>query len=75
MEDLLSREWDPVATNGFYMPYKRKSFKICRDSSIEVYKNGMFVGVAFKNISCGKYYPAVSCFNGASVEVNFGKQV
>ncbi|KAJ1970415.1 transcription factor, contains a PHD finger motif [Dimargaris xerosporica] len=41
-------------------------------SCIVYFKNGHCLGPAFTNLYLGKYYPAVSCFMGAQVHVNFG---
>jgi hypothetical protein len=44
----------------------------CPGSEIHFFKNGVSMGVAFRNVYVGTYYPAVSLYYGASVAVNFG---
>lgn len=41
-------------------------------SKISFYKNGKFVGVAFKDIHDGVYYPTISLYKSCTVTVNFG---
>lgn len=42
------------------------------ESSISFYRNGEFQGVAFRNLPVEFWYPAVSLYMDAAVEVNFG---
>jgi len=41
-------------------------------SFVSFYKNGEEVGIAFRDITRGEYYPAVSLYFKAAVSVNFG---
>ncbi|RKP10647.1 hypothetical protein THASP1DRAFT_27573 [Thamnocephalis sphaerospora] len=41
-------------------------------SDVRYYKNGQLIGTAFSDLFLGHYYPAVSCYMGAHVTVNFG---
>jgi hypothetical protein len=45
---------------------------VCPGSEIHFFKNGVSMGVAFRDVYVGTYYPAVSLYYGASVAVNFG---
>jgi hypothetical protein len=52
---------------------------VCAGSSIRFYLNGEPLrdganALAFQDIHCGLYYPAVSCFNGAKVRLTFGPE-
>lgn len=42
------------------------------DSFIEFYKNGISVGVAFEKLPFGIYYPCLSLYRDANINVNFG---
>ena len=42
------------------------------ESKISFYKNGRFLGVAFKDIYEGFYYPTISLYKNCTVTVNFG---
>uniref|UniRef100_A0A0R3X4A3 B30.2/SPRY domain-containing protein n=1 Tax=Hydatigena taeniaeformis TaxID=6205 RepID=A0A0R3X4A3_HYDTA len=41
-------------------------------SKIVFYRNGECLGVAFRDIYAGAYYPAISIYKSATVSVNFG---
>ncbi|OMJ29385.1 Set1/Ash2 histone methyltransferase complex subunit ASH2 [Smittium culicis] len=45
---------------------------ILKDSEIVFYKNGKSLGVAFRGLFLGKYYPAISSYMGGRAKVNFG---
>ncbi|PVU87479.1 hypothetical protein BB560_006482 [Smittium megazygosporum] len=45
---------------------------ILQDSEIVFFKNGEFMGKAFRGIFLGKYYPMISSYMGGKVKVNFG---
>lgn len=52
---------------------------VCPGSSIRFYLNGEPLrdganALAFQDIHCGLYYPAVSCFNGAKVRLTLGPE-
>ncbi|CAB3403842.1 unnamed protein product [Caenorhabditis bovis] len=51
---------------------KAKHLKELPESKIEFFHNGKSCGVAFENIYGGCYFPAVSLFHKARVNVNFG---
>ncbi len=68
--ELLKRLWDTSLPE--YSSFKSKPMPTVPRSSIQYFKNGNHLGQAFSNLYLGKYYPAISLFNGASVTVNFG---
>ncbi|KAL5033269.1 hypothetical protein BDV3_000273 [Batrachochytrium dendrobatidis] len=68
---LLRRLWD-AARMLHYMPFRSKPLEVIPGTEIQFFKNGVPLGVAFKNLYQGKYHPAVSLYGGALVRVNFG---
>lgn len=44
------------------------------NSKIICFKNGVCQGVAFENLYCGTYYPAISLYKSITVRVNFGPE-
>ncbi|KAJ3181004.1 Set1/Ash2 histone methyltransferase complex subunit ASH2 [Geranomyces variabilis] len=70
--DLLPRLWDRTS---LYMPFRaRGPLAIAHGSEIRFWKNGEFLGVAFRDLPRGKYHPAISLYRGASVTLNFGPE-
>lgn len=76
--ELLTRLWDPD-TMTQYNPFPIKPFETVPGSTIEYFKNGVSMGIAFENLNhgifilrLGKYHPCISLYNGASITVNFG---
>lgn len=55
---------DPQALEKQLQPLPR--------SKIVFYRNGECLGVAFRDIYAGAYYPAISIYKSATVSVNFG---
>lgn len=51
-----------------------KSLKVLPGSKMYFFKNGECQGVAFEDIYAGGYYPSVSIFKGATVNLNFGNE-
>ena len=49
-----------------------KKLKPLEGSYIKFYKNGTCIGVAYRNIYGGIYYPTLSLFKSINVSVNFG---
>lgn len=49
-----------------------KALKSLPGSRIAFYKNGEFIGDAWKDIYEGMYFPAVSLYKGCTVRLNFG---
>ncbi|KAI3651975.1 hypothetical protein MP228_003278 [Amoeboaphelidium protococcarum] len=45
---------------------------VCKGSWIRYFINGQDLGIAFKDLYYGKYYPAVSSYMGGTVRMNFG---
>ncbi|KAG0434583.1 Set1/Ash2 histone methyltransferase complex subunit ASH2 [Dictyocoela muelleri] len=41
-------------------------------SFVKFFKNGVDMGIAYENVEPGVYFPAISLYNGASAEFNFG---
>ena len=56
------------------LPKILKSLKPLQGSKIIFYRNGVCEGVAFTNIYCGSYYPAISLYKNTTVSVNFGPE-
>lgn len=48
------------------------SMKVCKGSKITAFKNGKSMGTMFEDLYEGTYYPAVSLYMGAQIQVNFG---
>lgn len=82
--DLESRRWSPEYKVYEKFQYKCPEdgpMPKTEGSKIAYFKNGMYLGTTFTDLylgSCafclkaGKYYPAVSCYNGGKVKANFG---
>ncbi len=51
---------------------QRKQQLFSLNSKVQFFLNGVSMGIGFKNLLKGTYYPAVSLYMGAKVEVNFG---
>ncbi|KAH6593058.1 hypothetical protein BASA50_007640 [Batrachochytrium salamandrivorans] len=68
---LLNRLWDAVRMLQ-YMPFRSNPLEVLPGTEIQFFKNGVALGIAFRDIYQGKYHPAVSLFGGALVSVNFG---
>jgi hypothetical protein len=67
--DPLPEPWEP--TNVYQtVPYHLPR-PVAHGSWIRYFLNGKDLGVAFENLYYGKYYPAVSVYKQARVEVKF----
>lgn len=61
-----------------YKQFEVKPMSTVPGSHIEYFKNGVSLGIAFQGIfqgtiaNTGKYYPAISLYNGGKVKANFG---
>ncbi|KAJ3024361.1 Set1/Ash2 histone methyltransferase complex subunit ASH2 [Thoreauomyces humboldtii] len=71
MDDLLRRLW---VRKEPYLPFRSRPIPSTSPSEIVFYKNGVSLGVAFKDLLRGKYHPAISSYRGGSATVNFGPQ-
>ena len=49
-----------------------KALTPLQNSGVSFWKNGSPLGLAFRDINAGTYYPSVSLYKGASVSFNFG---
>jgi hypothetical protein len=69
--ELERRMWNPSFMTD-YLQIKASPLEPLHSSEIRFYKNGKELGLAFKDIYFGKYYPAVSSYMGGKVTFNFG---
>ncbi|KAI8803405.1 hypothetical protein BJ742DRAFT_908305 [Cladochytrium replicatum] len=67
--DLSRRLWDPMTP---YIQFRSRPLATHHGSHIRYYRNGVDLGIAFSNLNRGKYHAAVSCYMGATVQINFG---
>ena len=77
-EDLKQRVWKPVKRYQ-PIPYTWSSTQEgampkMEASQLVLFKNGLCLGPVFLDLFLGKYYPAISCFNGGRVQVGFGPE-
>ncbi|KAI9348437.1 concanavalin A-like lectin/glucanase domain-containing protein [Zopfochytrium polystomum] len=68
-DPFLRRLWQE-GTN--YVQFRSNPLPIVDGSEIRYFKNGKELGVAFRHLYLGKYYPAVSSYQGGVITVNFG---
>ncbi|KAI8819212.1 concanavalin A-like lectin/glucanase domain-containing protein [Fimicolochytrium jonesii] len=71
MADLVQRLWNPYKD---YVAYPSEPPEPVDGSEISYYKNGKPLGIAFRKLLKGKYYPAISSYRGGSVTLNFGPE-
>lgn len=75
--DLQERFWQMeyrYEAFQYKSPSLEQAMSVLRDSEICYFLNGVCLGVAFKDLYLGRYYPAVSCYEDAEVQVNFGPE-
>jgi hypothetical protein len=68
---LFKRLWDPERTI-LYDKFPINQIDKLEGSYIEYFLNGKSLGISFTDLYYGKYYPAISLFNGAACKINFG---
>lgn len=78
-EPVVYEEIKRKDIESVYPPLKLSQYQVKQEilpetSSIEFFLNGLSMGIAFTNIYHGKYYPAISLYNGASATLNIGPE-
>ncbi|KAJ3326560.1 transcription factor, contains a PHD finger motif, partial [Blyttiomyces sp. JEL0837] len=69
VDSMIRRLWKE---NTSYVQFRTNPMKTIPGSEIRFFKNGVELGVGFKDLYAGKYHAAVSSYKGGSVNVNFG---
>ncbi|KAI8893988.1 hypothetical protein BC833DRAFT_606593 [Globomyces pollinis-pini] len=72
---LLYRLFDEEDIENSYVQIKSNPLVTLPNSKIEYYVNGQPLGTAFTDLLQGKYHAAISLYNGAQVELNFGPKL
>jgi hypothetical protein len=67
---LVQRLWDPDRMDD-YQSFKAPPLEKVPGSSIEYFLNGASLGIAFTDLGLGKYHPAISVYQGCSVQMVF----
>jgi hypothetical protein len=67
---LVQRLWDPDRMDE-YQPFKSPPLDRVQGSFIEFFVNGISLGVAFSDLGLGKYHPAISVYQGCTVQMFF----
>ncbi|KAJ3073379.1 Set1/Ash2 histone methyltransferase complex subunit ASH2 [Podochytrium sp. JEL0797] len=69
MENMVRRLW---RIDSSYVQFKTKEMVKVRGSEIRYFRNGVDLGVAFRDLYNGKYHPAVSSYQHGTLSLNFG---